>query len=278
MRDAKNSLAARVWATPSHELNGHAEGGWSRDCEYLASSHDPRRQGLACCRRVFSYRWAREKALTRRKVNMFGGSRKDQVFYGAFRDQAQVTRDAATKFASLLDDLGAAEQLRTDIHHDKQRGDEILSLTLRELHATWITPFDRHHIHELVDGIDKVLTLLDSTASRIVLFGIREVRSEARDLARNVIEVCGCVCSTVALMPKLSRDSAQEVLRLAGEIHTIEGRSEEIHQRALSTLFDGSSEPLQVMKWREVFDNLQSATSVCRNVARLFEAIVIENA
>jgi uncharacterized protein Yka (UPF0111/DUF47 family) len=209
---------------------------------------------------------------------MFGGSRKDKIFYDAFRDQAQVARDAATKFAAMLEDLGSAPQLRTDIRHDKQRGDEILRHTLRELHGTWITPLDRHHIHELVDSIDKVLTLLDSTATRVVLFGIKQARPESHELARHVIEVCGCVCSSVALVPKLSRENAEEVLRLAGDIHTIEGRSEEVHQRALTSLFDGSNDPLQVMKWREVFDNLQSATSLCRNVARLFEAIVIANA
>lgn len=209
---------------------------------------------------------------------MFGGSKKDQIFYGAFRDQAKVALDAAMKFATLLEDVEAAESVASAIRSDKKRGAEIFRQTVRELHATWITPLDRHHIHELVENIDIVLKLIDSTATRMVLFKIREVRTDARELAKLVVDACQRIYSTTELLPKLSKANAEEVIRLAGELHEVEGRSDAVHQRALGALFDGSCEPLQVMKWREVFDNLEHATNVCRDVAHLFEGIVLENA
>jgi hypothetical protein len=210
---------------------------------------------------------------------MFGGSRKDELFYGAFREGAQAMLDAAGKFAGLLDDLASAERIVTAIGDDRQRGEVTLRRTIRELHGTWITPLDRHHIHELILGIDGVLGLVASTARRVLLFRITSVRAEAKDLARIVTEACRRVRAVTDLLPKLSgKGNPDEVLRLAGEILEIEGSSGQIHGRALATLFDGSTEPLEVMKWREILDNLESAASSCGDVAKLFEAIVLENA
>jgi uncharacterized protein Yka (UPF0111/DUF47 family) len=209
---------------------------------------------------------------------MFGGSSKDEVFYNAFRDEAQLALDASTKFCRMLDDVSGAERVLSAIRDDKRRADALVRKTVRELHTTWITPLDRHHIHELVVGVDGVLALINSTAVRVVLFRIREVRSDARALANDVAEACKRLLAVTGLLPKLSKGNAEEVMRLAGEIHEIEGRSDEVHQRALATLFDGSTEPLEVMKWREIFDNLETATNLCRDVAKLFEAIVLENA
>ena len=96
--------------------------------------------------------------------------------------------------------------------------------------------------------------------------------------ARQLIECCERVREGTQLLPQLSKDHAARVMALAGEIHEIEGRADETHRRALGSLFDGSSDPLTVMKWREIFDNLELATNHCRDVSRLFEAVVLENA
>jgi uncharacterized protein Yka (UPF0111/DUF47 family) len=198
---------------------------------------------------------------------MFGKSRKDQLFYETFSEHAATTRDAAAKFTQLLGANGEAEQLAGAIRADKKRGGELLRKTVRELHATWITPLDRHQIHDLAEGFDGVLGLIHSTATRVRGFALRDSRSEAHELAGCVDEACRKLCDATALLPKLSKDN-----------HEIEGKSDELHQRALTKLFDGSTEPLEVMKWREIFDNLESATNLCRDVAIIFEAIVLENA
>jgi uncharacterized protein Yka (UPF0111/DUF47 family) len=209
---------------------------------------------------------------------MFGSSHKDALFYDAFREQAQIAVDAAGTFSALLDDLASAERMAAAIKEHRRRADAILSKTVRQLHSTWITPLDRHHIHELVIGLAGVITLLDSTASRVVLFGIRDSRPESRDLARDVEESCRRVREVTGLLPKLAKDHAERVMTLAGEIHELEGKADETHRRALATLFDGSSDPLTVMKWREILDNLEQATNLCMGVSKLFEAIVLENA
>ncbi|MGA7122525.1 MAG: DUF47 family protein [Polyangiaceae bacterium] len=209
---------------------------------------------------------------------MFGGSRKDALFYEAFRSQAQVAVDAASKFATILEDLSGAERVASAVAEDEKRGAAILRRTVRELHSTWITPLDRHHIHELVTAIDGVISLIGSTAMRVVVFRIREARPEATELARDLSEACLRVRQATDLLPRLSKSTSEEVMVLAGQIHELEGRADETHRRALAALFDGGTDPLTVMKWRELLDNLEQATDLCRDVALLFEAIVLENA
>jgi uncharacterized protein Yka (UPF0111/DUF47 family) len=209
---------------------------------------------------------------------MFGSSRKDEVFYGAFRELAQIALDASGAMSAILGDPASGERQASVIKEQRRRADAILKKTVRHLHTTWITPLDRHQIHELLTSLDGVTTLADSTASRVVLFGIREARRESRDLAAHVTECCKRVREGTDLLPKLSKEHAERVMTLAGEVHELEGKSDETHRRALAGIFDGRCEPLTVMKWREIFDNLEQATNLCRDVSTLFEAIVLESA
>jgi uncharacterized protein Yka (UPF0111/DUF47 family) len=203
---------------------------------------------------------------------------KDEVFYGAFRELAAAALDAAGKTVALLEDLASAPTAARPIAEARRSGQAVVRRAMRELHSIWITPIDRHHIHELIAGLDGVLALVDSTAARMVLFGMRETRAELPDLARQVCEACKRLREVTDLLPKLSKGNAAEVMRLVGEIHEVAAKADETHRRALASLFDGSSDPLMVMKWREVLDNLEKATNLCRAVAELFEAIVLENA
>jgi uncharacterized protein Yka (UPF0111/DUF47 family) len=212
------------------------------------------------------------------EVDMFGASRKDEVFYGAFRDQAATALDAAEKLAGMLRDLTSAPGVVRAVSEAQRSSQALARRALGELHATWITPIDRHHIHELIEAFDGVLALIDSTAVRLDLFGIRQARPEANDLALGLCEACKRIRQVTDLLPKLSKGNAGEVMRLVGEIHEIEGQVNQTNRRALSSLFDGSSDPLTVMKWREVFDNFEKAMDLCRDLAMLFEAIVLENA
>jgi uncharacterized protein Yka (UPF0111/DUF47 family) len=209
---------------------------------------------------------------------MFGSSRKDEVFYGAFREEARIAVDVAGAFSAMLVDLSSRERYARDIKQQRRSATALLKKTVRLIHTTWITPLDRHQIHELITNLDGVSALTESTASRVVLFGIGEARSESRDLARHVDECCKRVHEVTELLPKLTKEHAERVMTAAGEIHEIEGQADETHRRALATLFDGTSDPLTVMKWREIFDNLEQATNLCRDVSTLFEAIVLESA
>jgi uncharacterized protein Yka (UPF0111/DUF47 family) len=209
---------------------------------------------------------------------MFGGSRKDELFYKAFKDQAQIAVEAADKFLALLGDPASAERMAAGIAEDEKREETIRRRAVRELHATWITPLDRHHIHELVLALERIVELVGSTAMRVVLFRIREVRPEATDLARDLRRALERVRAVTELLPKLSKKNGDEIMCASGEIHAIEGHADEIYRRALAALFDGGTDPLAVMKWREILDNLEAATDLARDIAKLFEAIVLENA
>ncbi|HEY4013794.1 MAG TPA: DUF47 family protein [Polyangiaceae bacterium] len=210
---------------------------------------------------------------------MFGTSRsKDHIFYDAFRDQADASVHAATGLAEMLADPAVTDRAAAAIADAGKRGGDISRSAIRTLHETWITPIDRHHIHELILGIDAITHLIDSTAARIVVFKIAEPRSESKDLAHDVKLACGHLRSATDLLPKLSTKSAAEMLRLAGEIHAIEGKADETHRRALAAVFDGGCDAVTIMKWRDVFDRLEQVTDLCHDVASLLQAIVLENA
>ena len=210
---------------------------------------------------------------------MFGGShRKDAVFYDGFKDQARVAVEAAGAFGALLDDLALGESAVRDIDQAKKRSADITRHIVRELHKTWITPLDRHQIHQLAHCIEGVTSLLGRAAARVVLFRIRDLRAEVGELARDVKRGCELVRDATELLPELNNTNSGEVMRIAGEIHGVENRADETHRCALATLFDGATDPLTVMKWREILDDLEAATDVTEEAAELFEGIVLENA
>jgi hypothetical protein len=208
---------------------------------------------------------------------MFGSDKKDGVFYDAFERHASCLVQAAHKLAAAFADITKAGELAEEIRQLEHEGDKITHDTIARLHKTWITPLDSADIRRLITTLDDVLDLTEAVSERVVLFEISETQEDARHLSQILVRSSDAVSKAIRLLPTLTR--SREILDLCIEINRLENEADQTYRHALATLYRSGGAPdqvLNVLKWRDIYDNLESATDRCEDIANILEGVVLE--
>ncbi|HEX9296700.1 MAG TPA: DUF47 family protein [Polyangiaceae bacterium] len=210
---------------------------------------------------------------------MLGWKKRDGAFYEAFEQQAACLVEATKLLAGVfvhIDKAGEAAEKIRDLEH---KGDKITHDTIARLHQTWITPFDNADIRRLVTALDDVLDLTEAVSERVVIFEIQATQDDAQELSKVLVRSCETVARAIHLLPTLKR--SQEILDACVEINRLENEADRAYRHALATLYRTSGVPgqsLYVLKWRDIYDNLEAATDRCEDIANILEGVVLEYA
>jgi predicted phosphate transport protein (TIGR00153 family) len=183
---------------------------------------------------------------------------------------------ASRLLVEMLDRLEEAPALAKKIKDLEHDGDKITHDCLAALHQTWITPLDREEIHALITRLDDVLDSIEAVSERIVLFEIQSATPESRELAEAVVASCMAVSAAAGLLRDLKQRT--KLLELCVEINQHENAADALYRVALAALFKQGNDPLLVMKWRDIYDQLESASDRCEDVANIIEGVVLEHA
>lgn len=158
-----------------------------------------------------------------------------------------------------------------DVEH---AGDQITHEVIARLHATFITPIDRHDIHVLTTRLDDVLDYIDAAASDIHVYRVKEATPECRALADVVVDSVRAVVETV----KCLRTVDAAFYRHAAEVHRQEHRADQLLRQSLASLFELGADAIEVLKWKEIYETLEGVTDRCEDVANAIEAIMLKMA
>jgi predicted phosphate transport protein (TIGR00153 family) len=201
---------------------------------------------------------------------------RDAVFWNAFTSHAERTVEATRLLQQMLDNLSDADRLARQIADIENEGDRITHDTVLALHQTWITPLDREEIHALISKLDDVLDYVEAASERIALYELKSSTPEARDLARVLHATAGEIHKAVKALTNLK--DARLLLDLCASINKYENEADTIFRRGLARLFKEESDAREVMKWRDVYESLETATDRAEDVANIIEGIVLEHA
>src|SRR5512140_1550374 len=207
---------------------------------------------------------------------MFGPKNKDHVFFDAFTAHALKSVEAAKMLVDMLENPKNSAELATKINEAENRGDRLTHETVRKLHETWITPLDRNDIYALITRMDDVLDLIEAVSERVILFELTETRPLAVDIAKVLVRSCEKLHKAMQLLPGLKQPN--ELLEICIEVNKLENDADGIYRHAIADLFKPGNDPIVVMKWRDIYDNLESATDRCEDVANIVEGVVLEYA
>ena len=176
---------------------------------------------------------------------------------------------------ALVDGKGNPEALAERIDDIERSADKITHDTLAQLHTSFITPFDRDEIHQLIGSMDDILDIIQDVAESMSLYDIHRVPPEAKAMADVTAKSCALVEVTVNLLH--SMDNAPEILRRCKEISELESDADRLLRGAMSRLFREEPEVRQVIKLKEIYQLLESVSDRCKDVAGCIETIVLEN-
>lgn len=205
---------------------------------------------------------------------MFGKSSSDTLFFDAFRKHAEHTLEAALLVRRMFDQLDRAKEIAKEVVENEHAGDTITHETMRRLHETWITPFDRGDIHTLISRMDEVLDLTEAVAKRVVLFEIDEARPPVKDLADILVKSAQVTLEATKELPTLKK--SPHLLELCRKLGDLENEADDLYRKAIAQLYKAGNDPLVVMKWRDIFDALETAMDKCNDVANVLEGVVLE--
>ncbi len=187
----------------------------------------------------------------------------------------QGGRELSNLIGALVDAPANAAKHADAIDDIERQADKITHDTLSQLHTSFITPFDRDEIHQLINSMDDILDIIQDVAESMSLYDIHHVPPEAKALADITEQSCNRVLALVKLLHNM--DNAPAILKLCHEIDEMESDADRMLREAMSKVFREEPDVRQVIKLKEMYEILESVTDRCKDVAGTVEAIVLEN-
>jgi uncharacterized protein len=198
---------------------------------------------------------------------------REEGFFELFVKQAQNIEKGSRALVELLTHYtGVPEQVQS-IKAIEHEGDEITHGILTKLNQTFITPFDREDIHALSSQLDDVIDLVDAAASRFVLYRVASVKPGTLELSKVLLLATTEVTAAVRAL-----DTPNEALRHCVEVNRYENESDRLCRTLIAQLFDEEKDPVQIIKWKEIFEVIETAVDKCEDVANVIEGVILKSA
>lgn len=206
---------------------------------------------------------------------MFNLLPRDTVFFDLFEGMAVLAVKSAEHLLAFTDSYPDYAVPLQKIRDEEHAADQLAHQALDRLDTTFITPFDREDIHALIGNLDDIIDDVDALAKRFPLFHVQEMHPLFIEQAKVLVDATKTLSTAVHKLRKsrkLSELSASLI-----ELHHKESVADDNHHAALSKLFDGTTAPLEVIKWKELFDLVEDAIDNCEDAGNTLERILLKN-
>jgi len=201
---------------------------------------------------------------------------RETSFFDFFERHAALTVEGAKEFLSLVSTGANIESKTRRIKEIEHETDVITHQCVEALHKTFITPIERDVIHRLITKMDDVMDFVEAASERIALYGVTEMTPEVKDLADVLVRAAQEV--ERALRGLRDMKNAPMILQKCIDINRLENDADAILRAAVARLFREEKDPITVIKWKEIYENLETATDRCEDVANIIEGVVLEHA
>jgi predicted phosphate transport protein (TIGR00153 family) len=200
---------------------------------------------------------------------------KQVDFFEIFDKAALNVTGAAGLLVELMENFNDVEGLAKRIYDAEHEGDMLTHDIIKKLNKTFITPIDREDLYTLASRLDDILDLIWSATDRISIFNIKYITKEAISLSKDLMQTTEVIHKTIR---KLKEKNYSHVQELCIEINRLENRIDRIFRNALGGLFVEMNDPLEIIKWKEIYELLEDASDRCEDVANVIESIVLKHA
>jgi predicted phosphate transport protein (TIGR00153 family) len=201
-------------------------------------------------------------------------SNRPDAFFGLFAESAENLRTAAELLQDLIGDYRDVEAKAKRIVDLEHAGDEVTHAIIRLLNTTFVTPMDREDIYQLATALDDVLDALEAVSDLFVLHLIEAPLPEMKAQVDVLVLAARQTEQALALLPNMKREELEPYWI---EINRLENEGDQLYRRAIADLFSGEHRAMDVLKWKEVIENLEEALDGLENVANIIESTVLKH-
>jgi predicted phosphate transport protein (TIGR00153 family) len=193
-------------------------------------------------------------------------------FFDLFTQASANARDIARLLVELLDEWPESKARLHDIREAEHEGDRLTHEVINLLNRTFVTPLDRDDMYRLASAIDDVCDHVDEAADNIDAYEVRNVPIRARDQADVVYRAASRLHEAVELLE--GRGDAQRQLYALREL---EDEGDRLAREAIAELFRTEQDPLTIIRWKDIHEQIEEAVDACENAADVLEAILVKN-
>lgn len=204
------------------------------------------------------------------------GKKKEDVFFILFRDFVETLVAMGDNFSKIINNYHNIERSIADMKMSESECDVKSHKILQELNESFITPFDREDIFAIANQLDDLADYIEDTSSKFMIYDISELRDDAVEMGNIITDAIGQV---EILFDNLSNIKKTDKSKQAiVEINHLENIGDAVFRRALTKLFKEEADPIEIIKWKDIYENLEDTLDACEHLADTVEGVMVKNA
>jgi hypothetical protein len=193
-------------------------------------------------------------------------------FFDLFSQASENARDIAQALVDLLADWPETRARLRDIRELEHEGDRLTHAVITLLNRTFVTPFDRDDMYRLASAIDDVCDHVEEAADNIDLYEVHDVPEKAKQQADVIHRAASRLHEAVGRLEGF-KDSQRQLVAL----RELEDEGDRLSREAVADLFRSGKDPLFIIRWKDIHEQLEEAVDACENAADVLEAILVKN-
>ncbi len=201
---------------------------------------------------------------------------RETSFFDFFERHAATTAKGCREFLELASSGTGADARAARIKEFEHEADAITHECVEALHKTFITPIERDDIYRLISRMDDIMDYVETAADQWALYEIRQTSPEVKELSEVLVRAAEELEHAVHGLRDMKH--AEAISARCIDINRLENEADQILRKAMAKLFREEKDPVMVIKWKEIYENLETATDRCEDVANIIEGVVLEHA
>jgi uncharacterized protein len=194
-------------------------------------------------------------------------------FYDLYNQAAENAVEISQRLVELLRGFPeSADEGMRDIKELEHNGDRLTHDLVDLINRTFVTPFDRDDMYRLAGVLDDICDHVDDSAEKVVGYGVTEIRRQAQQQAEVINRAAKKLQEAIARLEGF-RDSKRQLI----ELRELEDEGDRLARDAISELFRGGVDPIGLIRWKDIHEQLEEAVDACENAADVLEAILVKN-
>jgi predicted phosphate transport protein (TIGR00153 family) len=199
---------------------------------------------------------------------------REASFFDDFQEQSQRTVEGCRALVAMVQGDGTLAERAHEIKEIEEACDSITHRVVEKLHRVFITPLDRSDIYSLITRMDDIMDHVEAAAERIALYEVTDP-SALLGMSQLLLTSSERVLEAVGGLANLK--NPELILDKCKEINRLENEADALLRTNLARLFKEEKNPIEIIKWKELFELIESATDRCEDVANIVEGVVLEN-
>lgn len=206
---------------------------------------------------------------------MLGISAKEDKFFILFRQCTDVVCKTAQKFEELINQESVSDEDAEVLHQMEHEADDITTEITDRLNSTFITPLDREDIYTLAQMLDDIVDLSQGTVERMSLYKTRKPSIGTKELVHQIVKATDEIRKAFLCLNNI-HFKKPEILAAAEEIYRLESIGDSLYRQEVAWLFEHEKDPIEIIKWKEVLENIENTLDQCETIADLLKGVVLK--